>query len=93
MKRIFFEAVLVLMLACFSVSAFAGEQAKEGNWDFNLAPLYLWMVDMEGDLGIGPVNTGVNVPFSDIFDNLESVFTVHITVISMSAHPVPVLRV
>jgi hypothetical protein len=77
MKRIFFEAVLVLMLACFSVSAFAGEQAKEGNWDFNLAPLYLWMVDMEGDLGIGPVNTGVNVPFSDIFDNLESVFTVH----------------
>jgi hypothetical protein len=77
MKRIFFAAVLVLMLACFSVSAFAGEQAKEGNWDFNLAPLYLWMVDMEGDLGIGPVNTGVNVPFSDIFDNLESVFTVH----------------
>ena len=69
--------LLAAFLACFSLSAFAGEQAEEGNWDFNLAPLYLWMVDMEGDLGIGPVDTGVNVPFSDIFDNLETVFTVH----------------
>ena len=70
--------LLAAFLACFSLSAFAGEQAKEGNWDFNLAPLYLWMVDMEGDMGIGPVDaTGVNVPFSDLFDNLESIFTVH----------------
>jgi hypothetical protein len=76
MKRIFFEAVLVLMLACFSVSAFAGEQAKEGNWDFNLAPLYLWMVE-------------------SILRQLTEVTggCFLITVISMSAHPVPVLRV
>lgn len=77
MKKLITTALMVVMLAFFSASVFAGEQAEEGNWDFNLAPLYLWMVDMEGDLGIGPVNTGVNVDFGTIFDNLEAVFTVH----------------
>ena len=77
MKKIIGSALMVLMFACFSVSAFAGEQADEGNWDFNLAPLYVWAVDMDGDLGVGPINTGVSVPFSDLFDNLEAIFTIH----------------
>ena len=77
MKRILSAIAMVLMLTCFSVSAFAGEQAKEGNWDFNLAPLYLWMVDMEGDIGIDQTVLPVDVDFGTIFDNLEEVFTVH----------------
>ena len=77
MKRIFISALLAILLVLGASCAFAGETQKEGNWDFNLLPLYLWMVDMEGDLGIGLVDSGVNVPFSDIFDNLETVFTVH----------------
>jgi len=77
MKKLITTSLMVVMLACFSTSALAGEQAKEGNWDFNLAPLYIWMVNMEGDMGIGPVTGGVDVPFSDIFDNLESIFTIH----------------
>ena len=71
-------AVLVgILLLCCSASTFAEEKTKEGNWDFNLAPLYIWMVDMEGELGIGPTTSYPDVPFSDIFDNLESIFTVH----------------
>ena len=77
MKRIFATALMIMLLAFFSNYALAGEQAKEGNWDFNLSPLYIWMVNMDGDLGIGPVDTGANIPFKDIFDNLESIFTVH----------------
>jgi len=77
MKKNISIILMVMMLVCFSASALAGEQAEEGNWDFNLAPLYLWMVDMEGTLGVGPVTSYPDVPFSDIFDNLESVFTVH----------------
>ena len=77
MKRIFISALLAILLVLGASCAFAGETQKEGNWDFNLLPLYLWMVDMEGDIGIGPVESEVNVPFSDIFDNLETVFTVH----------------
>ncbi|MFC1826815.1 hypothetical protein ACFLZQ_02650 [Thermodesulfobacteriota bacterium] len=77
MKRIFISALLAILLVLGVSCAFAGETPKEGNWDFNLAPLYLWVVDMEGDIGIGPVDSEVNVPFSDLFDNLETVFTVH----------------
>ena len=77
MKRIITVVVVILMLSGLSVSAFGAEKAKEGNWDFNLSPLYLWMVDMEGEIGIGPVDTGVKVDFGTIFDNLEKVFTVH----------------
>jgi opacity protein-like surface antigen len=77
MKKLITTALMVLMLGCFSVSASAAEQANEKNWDFSLAPLYLWMVDMEGDIGIGPVDSGVNVDFGTIFDNLEEVFTIH----------------
>ncbi len=77
MKRIVISILLAASLVFSASVGLAGEKAKEGNWDFNLAPLYVWMVDMEGDLGIGPVDTGVNVPFSDLFDNLEAIFTVH----------------
>jgi hypothetical protein len=77
MKKIITTTLMVLMFGCISVSAFAGEQAEEGNWDFNLAPLYVWMVDMEGDMGIGPVDSSLDVDFGTIFDNLESIFTIH----------------
>lgn len=77
MKRFVTVVLLAMVLTCFSASVFAEEKAKEGNWDFNLAPLYMWMVNMDGDMGIGPIDTGVSVPFKDIFDNLETIFTVH----------------
>ena len=41
MKRIITVVVVILMLSGLSVSAFGAEKAKEGNWDFNLSPLYL----------------------------------------------------
>jgi len=77
MKRIFIPAVLVGLLVLSGSAAFAEEKAKDKNWDFSLAPLYVWMVNMDGDLGIGPISTGASIPFEDIFDNLESIFTVH----------------
>jgi len=68
----------------FSVSAIAGEQAMEDSWDFSLAPLYVWMVDMEGTMGVGPFDTGLNVDFGTLFDNLEAIFTVHFEAIHNS---------
>ena len=75
--KFFGHVLLMICVLLMTNNVFAEEKAKEGNWDFYLAPLYLWMVDMEGDIGIGPVNGGVNVDFGTIFDNLEKVFTVH----------------
>ena len=77
MKKNISIILMVMLLACFSASALAGEQSEEGNWDFNLAPLYVWMVDMEGTMGIGPVTANPDVDFGTLFDNLESIFTIH----------------
>ena len=77
LKKVISTAFMVLMFACFSASALAEERAKEGNWDFNLAPLYIWMVNMEGDFGIAKADLPVDVDFGTLFDNLESIFTVH----------------
>ena len=77
MRKRVIAILLAAFLGCFSVSAFAGEQAEEGNWDFNLAPLYVWMADMEGEMGVGPISGYPDIPFGDIFDNLESIFTIH----------------
>ncbi|MGB5884303.1 MAG: hypothetical protein WBG28_09420, partial [Desulfobulbales bacterium] len=77
MKKTGLTILAVIMLACSSTSAFGSEEKGEGNWDFNLTPLYLWMVDMEGVIGIDKASLPVDVPFSDIFDNLETIFTVH----------------
>lgn len=78
MKRKFVLTLLIFLLVLNTSAAFAVESEKDKNWDFSLAPLYIWMVNMEGDLGIGPVDANnVDIPFDDIFDNLESIFTIH----------------
>jgi hypothetical protein len=52
-------------------SAHAEEQAAATkNWEFNLVPMYIWFVDLNGTIP-------VDVAFSDIWDNLEAIFTVH----------------
>ena len=48
---------------------------EESNWEFNLAPLYLWAIDIDGDMGIRGQTAQVGVEFSDIWDNLEGVLT------------------
>jgi hypothetical protein len=77
MKKIALSVLLGIFLVLGASTAFAGETQKESNWDFSLAPLYLWAVNMDGEMGIGPVNTGLSVDFGTIFDNLETVFTFH----------------
>ena len=72
-------AIVILFVAHFMVTSFAlAEQEKtEKNWEFNLAPFYIWAVAIEGDLTVG-TNTGpLKVPFSDIVDNLEAAFILH----------------
>ena len=42
-----------------------------------MAPMYLWAVNFQGDASIGPITAPVDVNFSDVFNNLEAVFTVN----------------
>jgi len=77
MKKIALSVLLGIFLVLGASAALAGETQKESNWDFNLAPLYLWAVNMEGDMAIGPVGASLDMDFGTIFDNLETVFTIH----------------
>lgn len=81
---------LIVSVALFTfifvnVHLSAAASTEENSWQFNLAPFYLWGINIEGDLAAGtdkiPGNSQlskpVDVPFDDVFDALEGAFIVH----------------
>lgn len=76
MKRnILFSGFLVALLILLNGSAVSAQD--DSDWQFNLAPFYLWAVNIEGEGTVGNNTNEISVEFEDIFDNLESVFIVH----------------
>jgi len=85
----FKTAITVLIVLAFLGSpAFAQDASKadtpaasdgEGtkNWEFSLAPMYLWAVSIKGDLKVKGQDVDLDVPFSEIFDDLNGALTVH----------------
>ena len=67
--------VLALMLSCRI--AYAQESSGTKAWDFQLAPFYLWAVNLNGEMKVKNIVAPVKVDFGDAFDNLEAVFTAH----------------
>jgi len=55
----------------------AGAQSSSDEWEFQIAPLYLWAVDMGGTMTVREQAVPVDIAFSDAFDKLEAAFTVH----------------
>jgi hypothetical protein len=45
------------------------------DWEFELAPFYLWAINISGDVGLVGRTSSAQVEFGDIWDNLEGVFT------------------
>ncbi|MEJ2135214.1 MAG: hypothetical protein P8X86_08210 [Desulfofustis sp.] len=68
------KSLLVLVIAAL-LPSMAWSQ-DESNWEFNLAPFYLWAIAIDGDLGIRGRTSSASVDFGDIWDNLEGGFTV-----------------
>ena len=71
--------VLFLMMTFVLVwtSAFADGSSETKNWEFNLAPLYLWAVKMDGEMTVKDQTQSLKLGFDEIFDKLEAIFTVH----------------
>lgn len=69
-------AVLV-MGAVVLVAPKAGAQSNSGGWDIALAP-YLWAAGMDGTFAIGDQEQDIDVPFSDIIDNLDFALMGHL---------------
>lgn len=78
MLRIISTYITALFVVIFGATgAFASENEKQNDWGFNLAPFYLWGINIDGDLSAGPATAQVEVPFDDIFDSIEAAFIVH----------------
>jgi hypothetical protein len=76
--------VLLVAAPCFAAADNDNDSAGD-NWQFNLAPFYLWGINLEGDLSIGvdktpgniPLTKPIDIPFEDVFASLEGAFVVH----------------
>jgi hypothetical protein len=75
----FKKASLVLvMLLAVAVSGPADAQSQSDEWQFQISPLYLWAISIDGTMDIrGRIEQDFRVDFSDAFDNLNGAFTVH----------------
>jgi len=74
-----FTVMILSAIVMFTPSASTAEDtlSKENNWEFNLAPLYLWAVNVDGDLTVMGNNQQLQGDFKEIASNLEGIFTVH----------------
>ncbi len=56
--------IIVLVIGLVFSRAYGEESSSNDNWDFSLAPLYLWAVSIEGDQTVKGVDVDLDVPFS-----------------------------
>ena len=72
---------LMICLACAALvlASSTGARAQTSEeWQFQIAPLYLWAMGLDGTMQLGGGPSGeFEVDFNDAFDNLETAFTVH----------------
>ena len=77
MRRTLSGVILILAIWLECLTAYAEDPSSNSNWEFNLAPMYLWAVSIDGDQTVKGVDVDLDVPFSDIFDNLNGALTFH----------------
>ncbi len=70
-------AVTVLITLFICPPLYAEGASDDGGWDWFLAPLYLWAIDLSGTQSVGPATMPIDYEFADLFDNIETMFTVH----------------
>lgn len=69
------DAAVLAFIVILTASTTSGQE--ESSWEFNLAPFYLWAVNLEGDVTTRGMTNPVDLPFDTIFDNLEGAFIIH----------------
>ena len=66
-----FLAIAVLLLAAFTPAVFAEEKSDgQSAWKFYVAP-YVWALSADGNVTVKGIKADVDVPFSDIRDQLN----------------------
>lgn len=65
--------VALVVIVAFGVTA---TPAKAAGWEYDLF-VYLWASGLDGTMTVRDREADVDVPFSDIFDNLDMAFATH----------------
>ena len=65
---------MILVAVGAAVPADAQDSTSD-EWQFNIAPLYLWASDLDGTLTARDQDIAFQLPFDQAFDNLETAFT------------------
>ena len=73
MQRILAAFTIMLMIGMACSLGYAEEGSSNKDWEFSLAPMYLWAVSIDGDQTVKGFEVDLDVPFSDIFDSLNGV--------------------
>ena len=69
---------VLAMVVAMASAAPSDAQSQSDEWQFQIAPLYLWAVNVDGTMTVRDrFEQDFGVDFSDAFDNLETAFTVH----------------
>ena len=77
-RRIFSFLAVILFSVSLCTMTFAEEPSSDTkDWEWNLAPMYLWAVSINGDQTVNGIKVDLDVPFSEIFDNLNGALTFH----------------
>ena len=63
MPRILSAIIIVLVIGLVCRTANAEDAGSNSNWDFSLAPMYLWAVSIDGDQTVKGVDVDLDVPF------------------------------
>ena len=76
-KKCMLVTAALFFLGTINTAHAIGGNSTDGEWEYILAPLFLWAQGIEGTSGIGPVSAPLEITFKDALSNLDATFTVH----------------
>jgi hypothetical protein len=76
-KSIILLMVSFLFMGNINLVYADGGDSTGGEWEYMLAPLFLWAQGIEGTSQIGPKTAPLDITFKNALSNLDATFTVH----------------
>jgi hypothetical protein len=68
--------ILATVIVIATPPAYAHDP-ESSDWEMTAAPFFLWVVGIEGDAQVGPLQVEIDYSFSDVLDDLKFMYDVH----------------
>lgn len=69
------SALISWLLAATILIPVSAHSQEEKDWNFELAPFYLWAISIDGDIGIRNRTATASISFDEVWSNLQGVVT------------------